>query len=116
MTDLLKISLYDFLEKNCFISFPGSHIQAISKQLIRSVTFLHDLNLIHTDLKPENILLHDDSFVKKPLVSSTIITSYLKLTNNNAADALKRKYPRMSRILKDPLIQIIDFGSAIFND
>ncbi|EDK39505.2 hypothetical protein PGUG_03603 [Meyerozyma guilliermondii ATCC 6260] len=116
VTDLLKISLYDFLEKNCFISFPGSHIQAISKQLIRSVTFLHDLNLIHTDLKPENILLHDDSFVKKPLVSSTIITSYLKLTNNNAADASKRKYPRMSRILKDPLIQIIDFGSAIFND
>lgn len=115
VTDLLKKSLYDFLEKNAFILFPGSHIQAISKQLIRLVTFLHDLNLIHTDLKPENILLHDDLFVKKPLVSSTIIESYLKLSNS-AADSPKRKPPRMSRVLKDPLIQIIDFGSAIFND
>ncbi|ODV94388.1 hypothetical protein PACTADRAFT_71070 [Pachysolen tannophilus NRRL Y-2460] len=93
VTDLLQISLFDFMENNNFIPFPGSHIQAIAKQLIRSVAFLHDLKLIHTDLKPENILLHDSSFSKKPY--------------NNSA---------YSKILKDPLIQIIDFGSAIFDD
>ena len=37
VTDLLKISLYDFMENNKFIPYPGSHIQAISKQLIRSI-------------------------------------------------------------------------------
>ncbi|CUM65028.1 uncharacterized protein PRCAT00002647001 [Priceomyces carsonii] len=111
VTDLLMISLYDFLEKNKFIPFPGSHIQAISKQLIRSVTFFHDLNLIHTDLKPENILLHDDSFFKKALRSSTITSSYAHLSTDS-----NKKMPKFSRILKDPLIQIIDFGSAIFND
>ncbi|KAK6462138.1 kinase-like domain-containing protein [Scheffersomyces coipomensis] len=114
VTDLLKISLYDFLEANNFISFPGSHIQAISKQLIRSVSFLHDLKLIHTDLKPENILLHDDTFIKKNLYSTTIIQSYLKLSSSNSSQT--KKQPKYSKILKNPLIQIIDFGSAIFND
>ncbi|CCE80433.1 Piso0_003549 [Millerozyma farinosa CBS 7064] len=113
VTDLLKISLYDFLEKNKYIPFPGSHIQAISKQLIRSVTFLHDLNLIHTDLKPENILLYDDSFKRKALKSKTIMTSYMYLTN---MDANNKKLPKFSRVLRNPSIQIIDFGSAIFDD
>ncbi|KAA8902387.1 hypothetical protein DIURU_002841 [Diutina rugosa] len=115
VTDLLKQSLYDFLESNKFIAFPGSQIQAIAKQLIRSVTFLHDLNLIHTDLKPENILLHDDGYSKKPLTSSTLITAFL------AIQSLQKhhnspKVPRTSRILSNPLIQIIDFGSGIFDD
>lgn len=94
VTDLLKISLFDFLEKNNFIPFPGSQIQAIAKQLLRSVAFLHDLKLIHTDLKPENILLHDDSYIKRPYHG-------------------KKQH---TKILNDPLIQIIDFGSLIFDD
>ncbi|QPG77294.1 hypothetical protein FOA43_004702 [Brettanomyces nanus] len=98
VTDMLSISLYDFLEKNQFLPFPGSHIQAIARQLLRSVAFLHDLNLIHTDLKPENILLQDDSFVRK---------SYKK---PRSSKVLYRK------ILRDPKIFTIDFGSAIFDD
>ncbi|KAG5420628.1 LKH1 [Candida metapsilosis] len=116
VTDLLKISLYDFLENNKFISFPGSHIQAISKQLIRSVTFLHDLNLIHTDLKPENILLHDDSFTKKQLYSSTIKSAYLNLGAASSPKSNTKRVPKTSKVLKNPLIQVIDFGSAIFDD
>lgn len=115
VTDLLKISLYDFLENNKFIPYPGSHIQAISKQLVRSVTYFHDLNLIHTDLKPENILLHDDSFQRKQLRSNTIVASYMNL---NLSNDKRRpdKPPKYSKILNNPLIQIIDFGSAIFDD
>ncbi|CDK29153.1 unnamed protein product [Kuraishia capsulata CBS 1993] len=93
VTDLLKVSLFDFLENNRFFPFPGSHIQAIAKQLLRSVAFLHDLNLIHTDLKPENVLLQDDSYTKKPFEGR----SYRK-------------------VLTDPCIYTIDFGSAIFSD
>lgn len=114
VTDLLKISLYDFMENNKFIPYPGSHIQAISKQLIRSVTYFHELNLIHTDLKPENILLHDDSYQRKPLQSNTIITSYLNLSS--VEPRKKQKVPKYVRVLNNPLIQIIDFGSAIFDD
>ena len=114
VTDLLKISLYDFLERNKYISFPGSHIQAISKQLLRSVAFLHDLNLIHTDLKPENILLYDDSFTKKNLKSNTILSAYKNLAH--VKNSPSRRLPRTFKVLKNPLIQVIDFGSAIFND
>ncbi|ODV75198.1 serine/threonine protein kinase KNS1, partial [Cyberlindnera jadinii NRRL Y-1542] len=88
ITDLLDISLYEFLQSNKFKPFPGSQIQAITRQLVRSVAFLHDLKLIHTDLKPENILLA-------------------------SADALKH---RRLLVLKDPVINIIDFGSAVFDD
>lgn len=88
ITDLLDISLYEFLKSNNFKPFPGSQIQAITRQLVRSVAFLHDLKLIHTDLKPENILLA-------------------------SSDALKH---RKFLVLKNPLINIIDFGSTIFED
>ncbi|KAG7194457.1 Dual specificity protein kinase clk3 [Scheffersomyces spartinae] len=128
VTDLMKISLFDFLEKNKYIAFPGSHIQAIAKQLIRSVTFLHDLNLIHTDLKPENILLYDDSYVRKRLYSSTIINSFIRQAssmsnktligngNDSGAGTRARKVPKTSKVLNNPSILIIDFGLAIFND
>ncbi|MCH0628666.1 dual-specificity kinase family protein [Kocuria palustris] len=115
VTDLLKQLLYDFLELNKFIAFPGSQIQAIAKQLIRSVTFLHDLNLIHTDLKPENILLHDDGYSKKPLTLSTLITAFLAIQLLQKHHSLP-KVPRTLRILSNPLIQIIDFGLGIFDD
>lgn len=112
VTDLLKISLYDFLENNSFISFPGSHIQAISKQLIRSVTFLHDLGLIHTDLKPENILLHDDSFKLKKLQSSTILSAYLHLSKlNNVTsttiidNSIKNDYIDLTKAETDDIIE-----------
>lgn len=88
ITDLLDISLFEFLKSNKFKPFPGSQIQAITRQLIRSVAFLHDLKLIHTDLKPENILLTSSDFSKF----------------------------KKNKVLKNPLINVIDFGSAIFND
>ncbi|ODV85950.1 hypothetical protein CANARDRAFT_187128, partial [[Candida] arabinofermentans NRRL YB-2248] len=100
VTDILKISLYDFLDNCQFLPFPGSHIQAIARQLLRSVAFMHDLNLIHTDLKPENILLKDDSYTKKP---------YKKFDTNDTT-VFQRK------ILNDPKIYTIDYGSAIFDD
>ncbi|KAI5843176.1 kinase-like domain-containing protein [Tricharina praecox] len=57
VTDLLGMSVFDFLKGNQFAPFPSTHIQSFARQLFTSVAFLHDLNLIHTDLKPENILL-----------------------------------------------------------
>lgn len=91
MTDLLDMSLYEFLQKNKFKPFLGSQIQAITRQLLRSIAFLHDLKLIHTDLKPENILLTNSQSLRS---------------------GLRKKF----RFLKNPLINVIDFGSAIFDD
>ncbi|KAK7205418.1 dual specificity tyrosine-phosphorylation-regulated kinase 3 [Myxozyma melibiosi] len=95
VTDLLSISVFDFLKSNEFAPFPSSHIQKFAKQLLTSVAFLHELNLIHTDLKPENILLVDNSYHSVPYGKSG--TEFRKVLNNTD-------------------IHLIDFGSATFQD
>ncbi|KAK9388167.1 kinase-like domain-containing protein [Lipomyces mesembrius] len=95
VTDLLSISVFDFLKSNDFVPFPASHIQRFAKQLLTSVNFLHELNLIHTDLKPENILLVDNSFDTYPF---------------------NRRGCEIRKVLRDTTIHLIDFGSATFQD
>ncbi|KAI8063492.1 kinase-like domain-containing protein [Gongronella butleri] len=84
--ELLGQSVFDFLKSNEFKPFPSHQIQQFAKQLLTSVAFLHDLNLIHTDLKPENILL---------------VNPVCHMDNK-------------SRVLDNTEIRLIDFGSATF--
>lgn len=37
VTDLLDLSLFDFLKANSFVPFPNSHIQSFARQLLTSV-------------------------------------------------------------------------------
>ncbi|SCU92655.1 LAME_0F00914g1_1 [Lachancea meyersii CBS 8951] len=105
VTDLFGKSIYDFMCNNGCPRFPGSHVQAISKQLIRSVCFLHDLGIIHTDLKPENVLLCDEFYVGKPLSQHQL--SNLSPRRKSACNG-ERKF------LTNPEVKLIDFGSAVF--
>lgn len=91
---------------NGIARFPGSHIQAIARQLIRSVCFLHDMGIIHTDLKPENILLVDETYVEYDLPQHVVDSM-----SNRRRLASKGK----RKILTNPEIKIIDFGSAVFH-
>ncbi|EJS42741.1 kns1p [Saccharomyces arboricola H-6] len=106
VTDLYGRSIYDFMCSNGVARFPGSHIQAIARQLIRSVCFLHDLGIIHTDLKPENILICDETHISQNLPTKTV-----QSLSKRRREASKGK----RKILKNPEIKIIDFGSAIFH-
>lgn len=106
VTDLYGRSVYDFMCSNGIARFPGSHLQAIARQLIRSVCFLHDMGIIHTDLKPENILLVDESYVEYDLPQHVIDSM-----SNRRRLASKGK----RKILTNPEIKIIDFGSAVFH-
>jgi len=47
-------------------------VRSFGQQLLESVAYLHDLELIHTDLKPENILLVSVEHSKQS--SSRLIT------------------------------------------
>ncbi|SCU93638.1 LADA_0G04170g1_1 [Lachancea dasiensis] len=105
VTDLFGKSVYDFMCNNGCSRFPGSHVQAVSKQLIRSVCFLHDLGIVHTDLKPENILLCDETYVGKPLSQDQFST--LSPRRKSACNG-ERKF------LTNPEVKLIDFGSAVF--
>ena len=66
---------------------------------------MHDLNLIHTDLKPENILLVENH--------------YQTFTYNRSIPSSSNATQRSSRhrkVLLNPEIRLIDFGSATFNE
>ncbi|KAF9094230.1 dual specificity protein kinase kns1 [Mortierella sp. AD031] len=93
--DLLGQSIYDWLKDNAFCPFPPNQIQQFARQLLTSVAFLHRLRLIHTDLKPENILLANGSYRTEPY---------------------KKGQATTRRVLNDPDIRLIDFGSATFQD
>ncbi|KAF2230057.1 kinase-like protein [Viridothelium virens] len=105
VTDLLGQSVFDFLKGNQFVPFPSTHIQEFARQLFTSVAFLHDLNLIHTDLKPENILL--------------VNAAYQTFTYNRtipSSSSTSTRSARHRKVLLEPEIRLIDFGSATFDD
>ncbi|KAJ3105129.1 dual specificity protein kinase kns1, partial [Physocladia obscura] len=89
--ELLAQSIFDFLKENSFSPFPVSHIQSFAHQIIDSITFMHNLRLIHTDLKPENLMLE----------------------NIQCRPVLNRTTPRE---LLSARLRLIDFGSAIFDN
>ncbi|KAH8673777.1 kinase-like domain-containing protein [Xylariales sp. PMI_506] len=103
--DLLGSSVFDFLKSNNFVPFPNSQIQSFARQLLTSVAFLHDLNLIHTDLKPENILLCDSAY--QTFTYNRRIPSSSSGINRQATQR---------KVLLDTEIRLIDFGSATFED
>ncbi|KAK3006064.1 hypothetical protein RJ639_016296 [Escallonia herrerae] len=91
-------SLYDFLRKNNYRSFPIDLGRDIGRQLLECVAFMHDLRLIHTDLKPENILLVSPDYIKVP--------DY-KGSSRSPKDSSYYK-----RVPKSSAIKVIDFGST----
>jgi len=105
VTPLLGLSVFDFLKSGGFVPFPGSHIQAFARQLLGSIAFLHDLNLIHTDLKPENILLLNHTY-----------QTFTYNRNIPSSSTLTSRQAKFRRVLLAPQINLIDFGSATFDD
>ncbi|KAK4419119.1 Serine/threonine-protein kinase AFC1 [Sesamum alatum] len=93
-------SLYDFLRKNSYRSFPIDLVREFGRQLLESVAFMHDLRLIHTDLKPENILLVSSEYIKVP---------DCKFLSRSAKDGSYFK-----NLPKSSAIKLIDFGSTTF--
>ncbi|KAK6146951.1 hypothetical protein DH2020_017863 [Rehmannia glutinosa] len=93
-------SLYDFLRKNSYRSFPIDLVREFGRQLLESVAFMHDLRLIHTDLKPENILLVSSEYIKVP--------DYKFLSRSAKDGSYFKNLPKSSAI------KLIDFGSTTF--
>ncbi|SCZ99021.1 BZ3500_MvSof-1268-A1-R1_Chr3-1g05769 [Microbotryum saponariae] len=92
VSELLSVSVFDFLKDNGYAPFPFSHVQSFARQLLKSVDYVHKEHFIHTDLKPENILLEERA---------------AKCIDNPFNPKHKTR-----RILKNSKIRLIDFGSA----
>ncbi|KAJ1403281.1 Serine/threonine-protein kinase, active site [Sesbania bispinosa] len=91
-------SLYDFLRKNNYRSFPIDLVREIGRQLLECVAFMHDLHMIHTDLKPENILL--------------VSPEYLKIPDYKSSSRSPGSF--FKRVPKSSAIKVIDFGSTTY--
>ncbi|KAL9271743.1 Serine/threonine-protein kinase AFC2-like protein [Drosera capensis] len=93
-------SLYDFLRKNNYRSFPIDLVREFGRQLLESVAFMHDLRLIHTDLKPENILL--------------VTPEYTKIPDYKGSSRSPKDSSYFKRVPKSSAIKVIDFGSTTY--
>ncbi|CAN4121669.1 unnamed protein product [Withania somnifera] len=93
-------SLYDFLRKNNYLSFPIDLFREFGRQLLESVAFMHDLRLIHTDLKPENILL--------------VLSEYIKVPDYKFLLRPAKDGSHFKNVPKSSAIKLIDFGSTTF--
>ena len=89
--------MFDFLKDNNYAAYPIEHVRQIAYELCLSVSFLHANRLTHTDLKPENILFRNSDYDKE------------YLTQEDSEEG------RKVRILKNPEIRLIDFGSTTFD-
>ncbi|KAL8464643.1 hypothetical protein ACS0TY_034227 [Phlomoides rotata] len=54
--------LFEILEDDKCL--PEEQVQAIAKQLVRALHYLHSNRIIHRDMKPQNILIDSGSVVK----------------------------------------------------
>ena len=55
--ELLSVNLYDFIKMNNFLGFSLSLIKRFAIQILISLYYMREHNIVHCDLKPENILL-----------------------------------------------------------
>ncbi|WOL01359.1 serine/threonine-protein kinase AFC2 isoform X1 [Canna indica] len=84
----LRPSLYEFIRKNSYRSFPIDLVHEFARQLLECVTFMHDMRLIHTDLKPETILLVSPEYIKNLCNWYTRLTDYHSYHTSPAVGAL----------------------------
>ncbi|TKW40079.1 hypothetical protein SEVIR_1G222600v4 [Setaria viridis] len=94
-------SLYDFLRKNNYRSFPIALVREVAKQLLECIAFMHELRLIHTDLKPENILL--------------VSPEYIKVPDYKVSSRSPKEGSYYKRLPKSSAIKVIDFGSTTYD-
>uniref|UniRef100_A0A7N0TLE2 dual-specificity kinase n=1 Tax=Kalanchoe fedtschenkoi TaxID=63787 RepID=A0A7N0TLE2_KALFE len=92
-------SLFDFLKRNKYMPFPVDLVREFGHQLLESVSYMHDIKLVHTDLKPENILLETSDHVKVPSCRRA------------SSDGMQTRY-----LPKSSAIKLIDFGSTVYDD
>ncbi|XP_073053905.1 serine/threonine-protein kinase TIO-like isoform X2 [Primulina eburnea] len=62
VTEFAQGELFEILEDDKCL--PEEQVQAIAKQLVRAVHYLHSNRIIHRDMKPQNILIGAGSIVK----------------------------------------------------
>eukprot|EP00798_Chlamydomonas_sp_ICE-L_P020443 gene20443-27232_t len=110
--ELLRANLYEFQKYNRESSddpyFTNARIQKIATSALRSLAFMHSLNLIHSDLKPENILIKSYSRCEVKVID---LGSSCFVTDQLSSYVQSRSYRAPEVILGLPYDQKVDIWS-----
>jgi len=59
--ELLDINLFKYIKAPEFRGMKKENLRLIATQLLKSLSYLKQIGIIHCDLKPENIMFTDSS-------------------------------------------------------
>ncbi|KAL8517821.1 hypothetical protein ACS0TY_009219 [Phlomoides rotata] len=98
VTEFAQGELFEILEDDKCL--PEEQVQAIAKQLVRALHYLHSNRIIHRDMKPQNILIGSGSVVKlcdfgfaRAMSANTVVLRSIKGTPLYMAPELVREQP-----------------------
>ncbi|XP_073050015.1 serine/threonine-protein kinase TIO isoform X1 [Primulina eburnea] len=98
VTEFAQGELFEILEDDKCL--PEEQVQAIAKQLVRALHYLHSNRIIHRDMKPQNILIGAESIVKlcdfgfaRAMSANTVVLRSIKGTPLYMAPELVREQP-----------------------
>ncbi|XP_059667382.1 serine/threonine-protein kinase TIO [Cornus florida] len=98
VTEFAQGELFEILEDDKCL--PEEQVQAIAKQLVRALYYLHSNRIIHRDMKPQNILIGAGSVVKlcdfgfaRAMSTNTVVLRSIKGTPLYMAPELVREQP-----------------------
>lgn len=110
-TELLHLNLYQCARRATSASdryFTLDRVREIAVQVLRSLAFLHALDLIHCDLKPENIMVAE---FERPAVKIIDLGSSCFRHDRLATYVQSRSYRAPEVLLKAPYGPKIDIWS-----
>ncbi|XP_043723868.1 serine/threonine-protein kinase TIO isoform X1 [Telopea speciosissima] len=98
VTEFAQGELFEILEDDKCL--PEEQVQAIAKQLVGALYYLHSNRIIHRDMKPQNILIGAGSVVKlcdfgfaRAMSTNTVVLRSIKGTPLYMAPELVREQP-----------------------
>ncbi|PPD86151.1 hypothetical protein GOBAR_DD16910 [Gossypium barbadense] len=98
VTEFAQGDLFQILDDDKCL--PEEQVQAIAKQLVRALHYLHSNRIIHRDMKPQNILIGAGSVVKlcdfgfaRAMSTNTVVLRSIKGTPLYMAPELVREQP-----------------------
>ncbi|KAL3683437.1 hypothetical protein R1sor_001459 [Riccia sorocarpa] len=98
VTEFAQGELFEILEDDKCL--PEGQVQAIAKQLVRALHYLHSHRIIHRDMKPQNILIGAGGIVKlcdfgfaRAMSCNTMVLRSIKGTPLYMAPELVREQP-----------------------
>ncbi|GAB2249639.1 hypothetical protein Droror1_Dr00012998 [Drosera rotundifolia] len=98
VTEFAQGELFEILEDDKCL--PEEQVQAIAKQLVKALHYLHSNRIIHRDMKPQNILIGSGSVIKlcdfgfaRAMSTNTVVLRSIKGTPLYMAPELVREQP-----------------------